>query len=52
MGEVVGRSRIRRAADSYCMKESVSLFRTLPASAIFAGAGGLSGSLRKSVLSL
>ena len=45
MADWVGKSRRRRAAELYCVKESVSRLRTLEASASCAGVGGLSGSL-------
>ena len=43
--ELVGRSRIRRAAISYFAKESMSRLRTLDASAICTEVGGRLGSL-------
>lgn len=45
VGELVGISRIRRAATLYCAKESISRLRTLDASAIWADDGGRLGSL-------
>ncbi len=49
VGDCVGRSRKRRAAELYCVNESVSRLRTLEASASCAGVGGLSGSLKNAV---
>lgn len=45
VGELVGISRMRRAATSYCAKESMSRLRTLDASAICVDDGGRLGSL-------
>lgn len=52
VGDSVGRSCNRRAAELYWVKESVSRLRTRVASASCAGLGGLSGSLKRNLATL